>query len=241
MVLRTSAYQFPSTCWNRVLAVRDRNPEARDALAELCADYWYPLYAFIRRKGSEPEEALDLTQEYFARLLERGTVAAADEKKGRFRSFLLADCTRFLADRHERDHAAKRGGGVRPLSIDARDAEGRYLREPWHEGTPERLFEREWALALLESVLAQLRTEYEQSGRSNLFQVLKVILTDNPRAIPYADLARRLESTRGAVQVAVHRLRKRYRQLIRQAVVATLEDEAEVDDEVRDLFVALGD
>jgi DNA-directed RNA polymerase specialized sigma24 family protein len=134
------ADRFPTTCWSRVVAARDRvTPDARAAMAELCTAYWYPLYAFIRRKGRGPEEALDVTQDYFARLLERETVAAADPLRGRFRSFLLADCTRFLADCRERDHAAKRGGGVAPLSIDARDAEGCYLREPAHGRTPERL------------------------------------------------------------------------------------------------------
>ena len=213
-----SAARFPTTCWSRVVAARDRaTPEAREALSGLCEAYWYPLYAFIRRKGHGPEEARDLTQDFFARLLERGTVAAADPLRGRFRSFLLADCTRFLADRHERDRAAKRGGGVTPLSIDARDAEGRYLREPAHGRTPERLFERDWAMALLDDVLARLRDEFERSGRGDAFEVLKVALTDGPRTVPHATLAQRLGTTTGAVQVAVHRLRRRYRDLVREA------------------------
>ena len=237
-----SAARFPTTCWSRVVAARDRTaPEAREALAGLCAAYWYPLYAFIRRKGRGSEEALDRTQDYFARLLERGTVAAADPLRGRFRSFLLADCTRFLAERQEHDRAAKRGGGVAPLSIDARDAEGRYLREPAHDRTPERLFEHAWALALLDGVLARLRAEYEGSGRGAAFEVLKVALTDGPRTVPHAELARRLGTTAGAVQVAVHRLRRRYRDLVREAIAATVADPAEVEDEIRDLFTALGD
>jgi RNA polymerase sigma-70 factor (ECF subfamily) len=235
------ADRFPTTCWSRVVAARDRvTPEAREALAELCAAYWYPLYAFIRRKGRGPEEALDLTQEYFARLLERQTVAAADPGRGRFRSFLLADCTRFLADRRERDHAAKRGGGLVPLSIDARDAEGRYLREPAHRQTPERLFERDWALALLNRVLAQLRDEYERSGRRAAFDILKVVLTDGPHAVRHDELARRLGTTAGAAQVAVHRLRRRYRELVRQTIASTVASTTDVEDEIRDLFTALG-
>jgi DNA-directed RNA polymerase specialized sigma24 family protein len=232
---------FPTTRWSRVVAAGDRAaPEASRALAELCAAYWYPLYAFIRRKGHDPDEALDRTQDYFAGLLEKGTVAAADPGKGRFRSFLLADCTHFLAHRRERDRADKRGGGMIPLSIDARDAEGRYLREPAHGQTAERLFERDWALELLGGVLARLRREYDDSGRGATFEALKVVLTGDARAVPQAELAARLGTSPGAVQVAVHRLRKRYRALVREAIAATVADDAEVEAEIRDLFAALG-
>ena len=233
--------RFPTTRWSRVVAAGDlAAPEAREALASLCAAYWYPLYAFIRRKGHGPDAALDLTQEYFARLLEKGTIAAADRGKGRFRSFLLADCSHFLAHRREKDRALKRGGGTAPLSIDARDAEGRYVREPAHHQTPEHLFERDWALALLEGVLARLRGEYHDSGRGEVFEVLKVALTEDPRSVPQAKLAARLGTGEGAVQVAVHRLRKRYRALVREAIAATVADEAEVVGEIRELFAALG-
>jgi DNA-directed RNA polymerase specialized sigma24 family protein len=242
MERKSSAVTFPSTCWSRIVAARDRAaPEAREALAELCAAYWYPIYAFIRRKGNGADDALDLTQDYFARMLKRDTVAAADPAKGRFRSFLLVDCTRFLADAHQHAHAAKRGGGIPPLSIDARDAEGRYLREPSHDRTPERLFERTWALALLDAVLAQLRREYEGSARGAAFDTLKVVLTDGPVAVPHAELARRLGTTPGAVQVAVHRLRRRYRDLVRETIAATVDDSVDVEDEIRDLFAALAD
>jgi RNA polymerase sigma-70 factor (ECF subfamily) len=236
-----AAARFPTTIWSRVVAAQDRaTPEARAALAELCGAYWFPLYALIRRKGNCPEAALDLTQGYFARLLERGTVAAADPAKGRFRSFLVADCTRFLADRHEHERALKRGGGAASLSIDARDAEGRYLREPSHGYTAERLFEREWALALLDTVLALLRHEYERSGRGAMFDVLKVVLTEGRGTVPQAEMAARLGVTAGAVQVAVHRLKRRYREVVREAIGATVGDVAEVEDEIRDLFNALG-
>jgi RNA polymerase sigma-70 factor (ECF subfamily) len=236
-----SASQFPSTCWSRVISAGDpAAPGAREAFAELCRDYWYPLYAFIRRKSQGPEEALDLTQDYFARLLARGVVAAADPARGRFRSFLLSDCVHFLSHRREGDRALKRGGGVAIVSIDARDAEGRYLREPMHERTPERLFEHDWAVALLEKVLARLRLEYESSGRGAAFEVLKVVLTADSRAVPYAELALRLGTTSGAVQVAVHRLRGRYRALVREAIAATVSDESDIDDEIRALFTALG-
>jgi RNA polymerase sigma-70 factor (ECF subfamily) len=232
--------RFPTTCWSRIVAVRDRTtPEEREALAELCAAYWYPLYAFIRRKGHGPEEARDLTQDYFVRLLERGTVPAADPLRGRFRSFLLADLTRFLIDRHRHDGAARRAGDFATLSIDARDAENRYLREPADEWTPERFFERAWALALLEGVLARLRREYEGSDRGATFEVLKAVLSAGPRSISHAELARQLGSTEGAAQVAAHRIRRRYRDLVRDAIAATVAEPEDIESEIRDLFAAL--
>jgi RNA polymerase sigma-70 factor (ECF subfamily) len=236
-----TATRFPTTCWSRIVAARGLvTPEAHAALVELCAAYWYPLYAFIRRKGHGAEEALDLTQGYFARLLERGNVAAADAGKGRFRSFLRADCTRFLADRRAHDQTAKRGGGVAPLSIDARDAEGLYQLEPPHEDSPERLFEREWALVLLEGVLAMVRREYETSGRGATFEVLKGVLEAGSSPTSQAEMAALLGTTEAAVQVAVHRLRKRYRDALLAAIAATVADESEVDDELKALFAALG-
>ncbi len=213
---------------------------ANEALAELCSAYWFPLYAFIRRKGHGAEQALDLTQAYFARLLERQVVAAADPTKGRFRSFLLADCSHFMAHERERSQSARRGRGILPLSIDTRDAEGRYLREPAHEETAERLFERDWALALLEGVLAALRLEYENSGRGRAFEVLKLVLEAGSHQIHHSELAIALGTTEGAAQVAVHRLRKRYRAILRAAIAATLADECEVEDELKFLFNALG-
>jgi DNA-directed RNA polymerase specialized sigma24 family protein len=233
--------RFPTTRWSRVVAAGDRaSPAADEALAELCAAYWFPLYAFIRRKGNDPDRALDLTQGYFARLLQGGTVSAADPALGRFRSFLLADCGHFLAHEREREGAARRGGGRALVSIDARDAEGRYLLEPAHQQTPERLFERDWALALLEGVLAGLRRDYERSGRGAVFEALKGVLTAGSRPVPQAELAACLGMSEAAVQVAIHRLRGRYREAVRAAIAATVTDEAEVEDELRALFAALG-
>jgi DNA-directed RNA polymerase specialized sigma24 family protein len=216
------------------------DPGARQALEELCRAYWYPLYAFVRRQGHAPEAALDLTQAYFARLLERRPFAAADPARGRFRAFLRADCLHFLAHRREHDAALRRGGGRPVLSIDARDAEGRYRLEPTHDQTPERLFDRAWALALLEDVLAAIRREYEGSGRGPTFEALKGVLTDGRLPASQAELARRLGTTEAAVQAAAHRLRRRYRDALRAAIAATVADEAEVDDELRALFAALG-
>jgi RNA polymerase sigma-70 factor (ECF subfamily) len=207
----------------------------------LCSAYWYPIYALIRRSGRGPDEALDLTQDYFARLLERGALAAADHHKGRFRAFLRTDCDFFLAREHERGRALKRGGGRAALSIDARDAEGRYLREPVDNATPERLFARAWALSLLAAVLDRLAREYADTGRGDQFEALQGALGGGSHSISYAALAVRLGTTEGAVQQAVQRLRKRYRALLREAIAATLDepDEATIDDEIRGLFAAL--
>ena len=181
----SSKAPFPTTRWSRVVAAADpAEPSARLALEELCRAYWYPLYAFIRRKGHDPDRAADLTQDYFARLLGSDLLARADRRKGRFRAFLRTDCGFFLAHRAERGRARKRGGGVAPLSIDARDAEGRYLREPADPGlTPDRLFDRAWALRLLDGVLERLAREYADSGRAAQFEALQVVLSEGSRSV----------------------------------------------------------
>lgn len=231
---------FATTRWSLVCAARaPSSPESRAALAALCGVYWYPLYAFVRRQGHDADRARDLTQEFFARLLERADLAAVDRSKGRFRSFLLAACKHFLCNEHDRVHARKRGGGRAPLPIDAAVAEGRYGGEPSHNETPERLFERRWALALLDQVLARLRQEYAAAGKGRLFERLKGHLTGEA-GLPHARAAAELGLREGAVKVAVHRLRKRYGELLRDEIAQTLHDPAEVEDEIRDLFAALG-
>jgi RNA polymerase sigma factor (sigma-70 family) len=233
---------FPTTHWSRVAhAVDPAAPEARAALAELCGAYWYPIYAFIRRRGHDPDEALDLTQDYFARLLEQGVLASADHHKGRFRAFLRTDCGFFLAHQDERGRALKRGGGRADLPIDARDAEGRYLREPVDSTTPEHLFDRTWALNLLDEVLRQLASEYADTGRATQFEILQGAIGKQARQIPYADLADRMGTSEGAVQQAVQRLRKRYKTILRERIAATLDDpdEAAINGEIRDLFTSL--
>jgi RNA polymerase sigma-70 factor (ECF subfamily) len=237
-----AAGQFPTTHWSRVAQAGDlASPDARAALAELCSAYWYPIYVLIRRRGHDADAALDLTQDYFARLLAKGTIAAADHRKGRFRAFLRTDCGFFLAHEHERGQALKRGGGRAPLSIDARDAEGCYLREPADDTTPERLFDRTWALNLLGTVLDRLAREYADMGRAAQFEALQGGLGGTANVIPYAELATRLGTTEAAVQQAVRRLRLRYRVLLREAIAATLNapDEAAIDDEIHGLFAAL--
>ena len=216
---------------------------AQAALAELCSAYWYPIYACIRRHGYDPDAALDLTQDYFARLLEGDVLTTADRRKGRFRAFLRTDCGFFLAHRREHDAAQKRGGGRAVLSIDARDAEGRYLREPADPGlTPDRLYDRAWAIGLLDAVLDRLAREHAEAGQAERFAVLQVTLGGD-RTISYADLALRLGTTEAAVQAAVRRLRKRYRAILREQIATTLDDPTDdaIDAEIGDLFATLGD
>jgi RNA polymerase sigma-70 factor (ECF subfamily) len=206
----------------------------------LCQSYWYPLYIFIRRQGYQADEASDLVQEYFVRLLGGRVLQAADRSKGRFRTFLIADCARFLSHQRSSARAQKRGGHRRIVSIDATEADGRYAREPAHDLTPERLYQRAWALTVLDAVLARLRAEYERGGRGEVFQRLKDVLTFGPDAVPYATIAADLGMAEGTVQVAVHRLRRRFGALLREAIAATVADPAEVEDEIRELFAALG-
>lgn len=231
---------FETTPWSLVLAAGARaTPEAAEALAALCAAYWYPLYAFVRRRGHDPECAADLTQEFFTRLLERNDFRALDPARGRFRAFLLASCKNFLANEYDRARAQKRGGGRVLVPIDARDAEGRYLDEPGHELTAERLFERRWALLILDESLAQLGCEYEQAGQAERFGRLKCILTVDEPSLNYAVLGEALGMTGGAVKKAAQRLRDRYRAIVRQRIAETVDDPGQIDDEIRTLFAVL--
>jgi RNA polymerase sigma-70 factor (ECF subfamily) len=236
-----SPERFRTTRWSVVLAARDRtSPEARQALRELCEAYWYPLYAFVRRQGHPAEEARDLTQEFFVRLLEKDFLALVDQSRGKFRSFLMAACKHFLANERDRARAQKRGGGRELLSLDARDGESRYAAEPFHDLTAERLFERRWALMLLHHVLERLRDEWRQTGKGEQFERLKAFLTGDKPAGQYAQAAEALGATPGAVRVAVHRLRRRYRELLREEIARTVNDPGEVEAEIRDLLAALG-
>jgi RNA polymerase sigma-70 factor (ECF subfamily) len=238
-----SQASFPTTRWSLVARAGGISlPEAREALELLCRAYWFPIYAFIRRHGADAETARDLTQTYFTRLLEKDLLLVANPQKGRFRSFLKTDCTFFLGDQRDRDRAQKRGGMRAMIHIGALDAEDRYRREMADELTPERQFDKTWALTLLDQVLDQLAAEYADSGRGALFECLQVVLTPASHPEPYAVLGAQLGITEGAVQVAVHRLRRRYRAILRQQIVATLDNPtaADVEDEIRALFAALG-
>jgi RNA polymerase sigma-70 factor (ECF subfamily) len=237
---RLSAGRFPTTHWSRVIAAGDPDgPGARESLGALCTSYWYPLYAYIRRRGHTPEQAQDLTQDFFTWVLERELFAKADPERGRFRAFLRAVCARYLCNQHEWANARKRGGGRLLVSIDALEAEGRYASELADESTPERIFDRTWALTLLDRVLDQLRREYDDAGRGATFDELRSLLVEGSSAAPYATIAARLNTTEGAVRVAAHRLRRRYGMLLRREIAATVDDPAEIDGEIRALFAAL--
>jgi RNA polymerase sigma-70 factor (ECF subfamily) len=214
-------------------------PEGRTALATLCHIYWYPVYAFIRRRGFSSADSQDLTQEFFAALLEKDYVRLADRERGRFRTFLLTAVTRFLAKQKERDHAAKRGGGRAVLSLDLKSGEARYLLEPAEHWTPERLFERRWALTLLDRVIARLGERYAEQGKGELFERLKGVLTGAMSPDENSQLASQLGLSEGALKVAVHRLRRRYRDLLKQEIAETVADPGETADELDYLLAAL--
>jgi len=237
---RGAGSHFATTHWSIVLAAGRRgSPESRRALATLCEAYWYPLYAYVRRRGHAAADAQDLTQAFFATLLEKEYVRAADRERGRFRSFLLTALKRFLAKEWHHAHAQKRGGSRGPVSLDVRSGEARYSLEPSHEWTPERVYERRWALTLLDQVMTRLRQHYVAEGRDQLFDHLKVLLTGETGAPPYSQIAVELGMTEGAVKVAVHRLRRRYRSLLRLEIAQTVADPREVDDELGLLLAAL--
>jgi len=229
---------FPTTRWTLVIAAADtQRKDARSALVSLCEGYWYPLYAYIRRRGYPADQAQDLTQEFFIRVLEGRYLDRADPEKGRFRAFLLTSMKFFLADEADRNRAQKRGGGT-VLSLEFSSGEDRYQREPAHNETPERIFEQRWALSVLDRVVEKLRNEFVHHGRPEHFERLKVFLLGQSDA-PYAALAREMNTSEGALKVAIHRLRKRYRELFRQEIADTVADPAEVDPELRFLAAAL--
>lgn len=231
---------FVTTHWSVVLAAgRSDTTHARDALGKLCRTYWYPLYAHVRRRGHSPEDARDMTQEFFARLLEKHWVGDADRSKGRFRSFLLTAMNHFLADEWDKARAQKRGGGVPLLPLQADTAETRYRREPADHTTPEHSFERRWVLALLDEVLNRLRNEYQQEGKAELFADLHPCLVGERTAQPYATLALKRGVSEGTVKAAVHRLRRRYRQLLREEIANTVAEKDDVEEELRHLFSVL--
>ncbi len=230
---------FELTRWSVVVAAAGRDSKAAGkALERLCSTYWYPLYAFVRRAGHSAHDAQDLTQEFFARLLARNWLQAVDREKGKFRSFLLASMRHFLANEWDRGQRLKRGGGQAILSLDAETAESRYALEPADVTSADRVFERRWALTLLEEVLGRLRREFIAAGKARLFDELEPALTGEK--VAYPEIATRLNLNEGAVRVAIHRLRVRYRDLVRQEIAQTVATEDDVAAELQHLFAALG-
>jgi RNA polymerase sigma-70 factor (ECF subfamily) len=235
--------QFHTTRWSVVLRAADQpTSEANTALSWLCERYWYPLYAFARRKGQSAENALDLTQGFFANLLEKNAIGGADPKRGRFRTFLLTAFSNFLANEWDKQKAAKRGGGKAPVSFDAHDAETRYNREPSHELTAEKLYERRWALDLLERAVKKLEADWNAERKSIPFEKLKNCLTGNASAETYAEIGASVELSESAVKVAVHRLRKRYKEVLREEIASTVanpDNPAEIEAELQTLINSL--
>jgi RNA polymerase sigma factor (sigma-70 family) len=231
---------FRTTHWSLVLrAGQDNHLGAATALEELCRNYWYPLYAFVRRRGSDAHEAADLTQDFFAFLVEKETLKRVQREKGKFRSFLLAALTNFLNNDWDKRHTLKRGGQRRIVSLDELAAEDRYLLEPVDPLTPEKLFERRWALTLLEQVLARLKQEYIAEDKLTLFGRLEPGLTGEMTEGSYVVWAKQLGMSPGAVKVALHRLRRRFGEALRREIAHTVSSPSEVNDEIRHLFAAV--
>jgi RNA polymerase sigma-70 factor (ECF subfamily) len=222
-----------------VEAGRRSSPKAAEALATLCGLYWFPLYAYVRRRGHSADDAQDVTQEFFVRLLDKQTFQIADPERGRFRSFLLASMKHFLANEWRRETAQKRGGEQSVISLDFDDGENRYRLEPAHDATPDKIFERQWALTLLEQTLTKLRAEFNAKGKVDLFDRLKICLGGKESAVSYRELGAKLKMSEGAVKVAIHRMRRRYRVLLREEIQQTIGAAENVDDELRRLFDTL--
>lgn len=228
---------FVTTHWSVVLkAGHSDATRARDALAKLCQTYWYPLYAYVRRRGHSPHDAQDLTQTFFERLLEANSLANASREKGRFRSFLLGAMNHFLAHEWAKARTQKRGGGQPVLSLDLAAAEQRFDLEPAIDAAPDVAFDRQWATALLNEVLDRLEAEYRRDGKAALFETLKQTLAGPRESQPYADVAARLGMNEGAVKTAVHRLRRRYRELLQAEIANTLNSSDDVKEELNYLF-----
>ena len=231
---------FATTRWTVVLAAGDRStPQADVALEELCRTYWYPLYAYVRRHGHSREDAEDLTQAFFARLLEKNYLEGISSNGGKFRAFLLVAIKRFLANEWDRANRQKRGGGVAPLSLDWQDADTRYQINPADNVSPDKLYDRAWAVTVLERVITRLRDENSAEGKAKIYSQLKHFLMASKEEISYGQAAAELQMSEGTVRVAVHRLRRRYRELLREEIAQTLSDPSQADEEMQVLFSAL--
>jgi RNA polymerase sigma-70 factor (ECF subfamily) len=232
---------FATTHWSLVLAASAKDvPDASRALAELCELYWYPLYVFVRKRVDDVHEAQDFTQAFFAKLLEQRQLELADPGRGRFRSFLLTACKRFLINEWHKAHAAKYGLGRRPLSLDFDSGESKFAIVAVDPRTAEQLYDRQWAIALLERVMDRLRSEYAIKDRLPHFEVLRHFLVGARQSGGFVEAARKLGISEATAKVGAHRMRTRYRELLRAEIAHTVERPDEVDDEIRELFAALG-
>ena len=232
--------QFDTTHWSVVLAASQRElPEAAEALEKLCRSYWYPLYVFVRRQGNSPEDAQDLTQSFFSRLLEKNYLAKADRDRGRFRTFLLQSLKNFLINEWKHAGRLKRGGGVEFISLDPQAAEDRYAAEPANEANPDAAYEQRWAVTLIEQVLAALREEFNASGKGRMFEELKGFVWGEKSTASYGEIAGHLNLSEGTVKVAVHRLRQRFGELLRAEVANTVARPEDIDAELRHLMSVL--
>ncbi len=239
---RPTQARFATTHWSVVLAAGDQaGSHCAEALQTLCQTYWFPLYAFVRRQDIQPDEALDLTQGFFASLLEKQWLAAADPERGRFRNFLMASIKHFMGHEWARQRAKKRGGGCCHFSLDRDSAETRYRLEPLDDRTPEQMYERQWALTVLEQVATELRRDYTTRAKSSQFDALKSHLNLGSPQQSYAQLAERLNTTEGAARVMVHRLKQQYRSIMRRQIAQTVASAEEVESEIQHLFQALAD
>lgn len=233
--------RFTTTSWSLVLAAGDDNSgRAREALNELCSAYWYPIYSLIRREGASPDEAADLTQSYLVQLLDKRYLRQVSPDLGKFRSFLYVSVKHFLSNERDRERAAKRGGGRPPVSLDAAAAEERYSLEPADTLTPEKLFERRWATTVLERAMHRLRSEAGHAGDPRRFDRLQAYVSGKEPAPAYRDVAAELGMTETALGVAVHRMRRKFGQILREEIAQTVADPREVDGEIRFLLGALG-
>jgi len=234
--------RFSTTHWSVVLAAGAfGSADSRQALERLCKTYWYPLYTYLRRRGCDTHQAEDYTQAFFAVLLQRHSLRQANPQRGKFRSFLLSSLNHFLADERDRADAQKRGGGRGIVSYDVEEAETRYRLEPAHDLTPEKLFEKSWSLTILGNAMARLKAEFVEAGKQQTFECLKPHLPAGRGPTSYKDAAATLAMSEGAVKVAVHRLRQRYRRLVREEIAQTVSTPEQVDEEIRDLFASLAD
>src|SRR5262245_48886725 len=237
---RLGAGSFATTHWSVVLlAGQADSPDAAEALEKLCRTYWYPLYVYVRRQGNSPEDAQDLTQDFFARLIEKNYFAKADRDRGKFRTFLLGSLKNFLVNEWKRAGRLKRGGDLTFLSLDAKAAEERYAGEQIDETNPVNDFERQWAVALIEQVFSILRSEYAAADQTQLFDALKIFVWGDKALVSYAQIGQQVNLAEGTVKVAVHRLRQRFREMLRAEVAHTVARPEDIDDELRHLIAVL--